>query len=85
MNWFVLRANRARGEQRGPLRLRVGGEWDDAWCREASRFEVRHLLNRFFRNSREQLVLNILEDESIDAQELERLRQLIQEKGPAND
>jgi BlaI family transcriptional regulator, penicillinase repressor len=52
---------------------------------EASRFEVRHLLNRFFRNSREQLVLNILEDESIDAQELERLRQLIQEKGPAND
>jgi BlaI family transcriptional regulator, penicillinase repressor len=52
---------------------------------EASRFEVRHLLSRFFRNSREQLVLNILEDESIDAQELERLRQLLREKGTVND
>jgi BlaI family transcriptional regulator, penicillinase repressor len=52
---------------------------------EASRFEVRHLLNRFFRNSREQLVLNILEDESIDAEELGRLRQLIQEKGEGVD
>ena len=53
--------------------------------KEASRFELRHLMNRFFRNSREQLLLNILEDESIDAQELERLRQLIGEKGGAND
>jgi|SRR5215469_2856417 len=52
---------------------------------EASRFEVRHLLNRFFRNSREQLLLNILEDESIDAEELERLRQLISEREGAND
>lgn len=53
--------------------------------KEASRFELRHLMNRFFRNSREQLLLNILEDESIDAQELERLRQLIGEKGGAID
>lgn len=53
--------------------------------REASRFELRHLMNRFFRNSHEQLLLNILEDESIDAQELERLRLLIREKGASND
>src|ERR1051326_7188151 len=38
---------------------------------EASRSAVRHLLSRFFRNSPELLVLNILEDERIDGQELE--------------
>lgn len=43
----------------------------------ASRFEVKHLVSRFFRNSPEMLVLNILEDESIDADELERVRQLL--------
>jgi predicted transcriptional regulator len=46
--------------------------------REASRFEVRHLLNRFFNNSHEELVLNLLEDETIDAQEIARLRSLIE-------
>ena len=44
---------------------------------EASRFEVRHLVNRFFKNSHEALVLNILEDRSIDAQELLRMRELL--------
>ncbi len=46
--------------------------------KDATRVEVRHLLSRFFRNSRELLVLNILEDESIDAEELDRLRQLLE-------
>lgn len=44
---------------------------------EASRFEVRHLVNRFFKNSHEALVLNILEDRSIDPAELARLRELL--------
>jgi len=44
----------------------------------ASRFEVGHLLNRFFGNSRELLVLNILEEKGIDAEELARLRQLLE-------
>lgn len=56
---------------------------------EATRFEIRHLLSRFFRNSREALVLNILEDENIEAEELKRLRQMLQEKeqrkGPATE
>lgn len=47
--------------------------------REASRFEIRHLVNRFFKDSHEALVLNIIEDQSIDAEELERLRQLVKE------
>lgn len=45
---------------------------------EASRSEVRNLVNRFFKNSHELLVLNLLEDKSLDAEELKRLRQLIQ-------
>ena len=47
--------------------------------REATRFEIRHLVNRFFKNSHELLVLNLLEDESIDQQELKRLRQLLEQ------
>jgi len=46
--------------------------------KDASRFEVRHLVSRFFGNSHEQLVLNVLEETSIDAEELDRLRQLLE-------
>ncbi len=44
---------------------------------EASRTAVRQLLNRFFNNSPELLVLNLLRDESINESEIERLRGLI--------
>lgn len=50
--------------------------------REATRSEISHLVHRFFKNSRELLVLNVLEDQGIDAEELRRLRQLL-EAGPA--
>lgn len=46
--------------------------------KDATRFEVRHLVSRFFGDSHEKLVLNILEEESIDAEELARLRQLLE-------
>ena len=46
--------------------------------KDATRFEVRHLVSRFFGNSHEQLVLNILEESSIDADELARVRQLLE-------
>ncbi|HVZ15816.1 MAG TPA: BlaI/MecI/CopY family transcriptional regulator [Terriglobales bacterium] len=45
--------------------------------KEATRFEIRHLVNRFFENSHELLVMNILEDASIDAEELHRLRKML--------
>lgn len=45
---------------------------------EATRSEIRHLLGRFFRNSHEALVLNILQDEAIDAGELKRLREMLE-------
>jgi predicted transcriptional regulator len=46
---------------------------------EATRSEVRNLVSRFFRNSHELLMLNLLEDKSLDAEELKRLRELLQE------
>jgi len=46
---------------------------------EATRSEVRNLVSRFFRNSHELLMLNLLEEKSLDAEELKRLRELLQE------
>jgi len=45
---------------------------------DSTRSEVRRLVSRFFGNSHELLVLNILEDKSIDAEELTRMRQLLE-------
>jgi predicted transcriptional regulator len=45
---------------------------------EATRVEIKNLVGKFFKNSHELLLLNLLEDKSIDAQELARMRQLIQ-------
>jgi len=47
---------------------------------EATRSEIGHLVGRFFQNSRELLVLNLLEDENLDAVELKRLRKLLEAK-----
>ncbi len=49
---------------------------------EAGRSEVRNVLNRFFGNSRERLVLSLLGDEEISAAELERLRDAIRKAAP---
>lgn len=43
----------------------------------ASRSEVRHVLNRFFDNSRERLMLSLLGDGDISADELQRLKDAI--------
>ncbi|MGC1462564.1 MAG: BlaI/MecI/CopY family transcriptional regulator [Terracidiphilus sp.] len=45
---------------------------------EASRSEVRHLMSRFFGNSRERLLLSLLGDEEISPEELQRLKDAIQ-------
>ena len=45
---------------------------------EATRSEIQHLVGRFFRNSHEALVLNILQDEAIDAGKLKRLREMLE-------
>ena len=45
---------------------------------DATRYEIRHLVSRFFRNSHELLVMNILEDKSLDEAEMQRLRKLLE-------
>ena len=44
---------------------------------EARRSAVKHLLSRFFDNSPELLVLNVIDEERLDMAELERLRKLV--------
>lgn len=46
---------------------------------QAQRSALQHLISRFFNNSPELLVLNVLEHEELDAQELERLKTMIRE------
>ncbi len=46
---------------------------------EARRSEVRHMLQRFFGNSRERLLLSLLGDGDVTPEELERLKQAIAE------
>jgi predicted transcriptional regulator len=44
---------------------------------EASRSEVRHVMQRFFGNSRERLLLSLLGDDEISPAELRRLKKAI--------
>lgn len=44
---------------------------------EAGRSEVKHVLQRFFGNSRERLVLSLLGDDEISPEELRRLKDAI--------
>lgn len=48
---------------------------------EASRYEIRNLVNRFFKSSHELLVLNLLEDKNLDTEELQRVKALIETAG----
>jgi predicted transcriptional regulator len=49
---------------------------------EASRSEIRHVLGRFFGNSREQLLLTLLGDEEISPQEIQRMKDAIRDAAP---
>jgi predicted transcriptional regulator len=44
---------------------------------EAGRSEIRHMMHRFFGNSRERLLLSLLGDDEIDPEELRRLKEAI--------
>lgn len=48
---------------------------------EASRGALRYIISRFFGNSPEQLVLNMLEDEEMTPEELARLKERIDAAG----
>jgi predicted transcriptional regulator len=69
-------------EQKGYVEHRQEGRafiyWPLVLEHEAGRSEVKHVLNRFFGNSREQLLLSLLGDGEISREELERLKAAIQ-------
>ena len=44
---------------------------------DATRSEIERLVSRFFQNSHELLVLNILESRDLDAEEVKRLRRVL--------
>jgi len=68
-------------EQKGYVRHRQEGRaFVYSPCveeREASRSEIRHMMQRFFGNSRERLLLSLLGDDEIDPEELKRLKEAI--------
>jgi predicted transcriptional regulator len=53
--------------------------------RDASSSEVRHLMHRFFGNSREKLLLSLLGDGQITPDELQRLKSAITEAEAASE
>jgi predicted transcriptional regulator len=69
-------------EQKGYVRHRVEGRaFIYKACveeHEAGRSEVRNMMRRFFGNSRERLLLSLLEDEEITPTELKRLKEAIE-------
>jgi predicted transcriptional regulator len=73
-------------EQKGYVEHRQEGRafiyWPVVAEQEASRSEVKHVLTRFFGNSRERLLLTLLGDAEISREELERLKAAIREAAP---
>ncbi len=48
---------------------------------DARRSVVRYMMSRFFNNSPETLVLNILENEAVDPEVLKRMKQMVDDSG----
>jgi len=73
-------------EQKGYVGHRQEGRafiyWPVIAEHEASRSEVKHILSRFFGNSREQLLLSLLGDGEISREELDRLKTAIDAATP---
>jgi len=68
-------------ERKGYVRHRQEGRafiyWPCVEEHEAGKSEIRHMMQRFFGNSRERLLLSLLGDDEIDAEELRRLKEMI--------
>ena len=73
-------------EQKGYVEHRQEGRafvyWPCVAEQEASRSEIRNVLNRFFGNSSERLVLSLLGDGEISQEELQRLKETIRDAAP---
>lgn len=71
-------------EQKGYIRHKKSGRafvyYPVVARNQASESEIRYLARRFFNDSRELLVLNLLKDETLDEEELKRIRQMLDER-----
>jgi predicted transcriptional regulator len=69
-------------EKKGYVRHEKDGRafvyWPLVERKNATRSEISRLVSRFFGDSHELLVLNILEDRGVDATEIKRLRELLE-------
>ena len=69
-------------EKKGYVRHEKDGRafvyWPLVERKDATRSEISRLVSRFFGDSHELLVLNILEDRGVDATEIKRLRELLE-------
>jgi predicted transcriptional regulator len=68
-------------ERKGYVKHRQEGRafvyWPCVEEHEAGKSEIRHMMQRFFGNSRERLLLSLLGDDEIDPEELRRLKEAI--------
>jgi predicted transcriptional regulator len=68
-------------ERKGYVKHRQEGRafvyWPCVEEHEAEKSEIRHMMQRFFGNSRERLLISLLGDDEIDAEELQRLKEMI--------
>jgi len=68
-------------EKKGYVKHRQEGRafvyWPCVEEHEAGKSEIRHMMQRFFGNSRERLLLSVLGDDEIDPVELRRLKEAI--------
>jgi predicted transcriptional regulator len=73
-------------EKKGYVRHRKEGRAflysPDVAEHEASQSEIRHVLQRFFGNSRERLVLSLLGDADVTPEEVERMKKAIADAAP---
>ena len=68
-------------EKKGYVKHRQEGRafvyWPCVEEQEAEKSEIRHMMQRFFGNSRERLLISLLGDDEIDAEELQRLKEML--------
>lgn len=74
----TLRILEQKGYARHELRGRAFVYHTTVGRQDAQRSVVRYVVSRFFEGSAEQLVLNILENEGLDLEDLQRLRGMVE-------
>jgi predicted transcriptional regulator len=75
----LLRILESKGHVRHTKAGRAFVYWPNIDSNQASTKAVRHLLSRFFGGSASQLVMKLLDERQLDAEEISRIRKKIEE------